>query len=40
MLEEKGTVGTGSPLREITSIGMNRIKALERSRLPMPTTVS
>lgn len=35
-----GTVGTGSPLREITSLGMNGIKALERSRLPMPTNVS
>lgn len=29
-----GTVRTVSPLREITSFGMNGIKALERSRLP------
>lgn len=35
-----GTVRTGSPLREITSFGMNGSKALERSRLPMPTNVS
>lgn len=35
-----GTVGTDSPLEELTSSGMNGIKALERSRLPMPAKVS
>lgn len=35
-----GTEGTGSSLREITSLGMNGIKALERSRVPMLTNVS
>ena len=35
-----GTGRTGSPLGEITSLGMNGSKALERSRLLMPTNVS
>lgn len=35
-----GIVGTASPLGELTSSGMNGIKALERSRLPVPAKVS
>lgn len=35
-----GTVGTDSALGELTSSGMNGIKALQRSRLPMPANVS
>lgn len=35
-----GTVRTVSLLREITSFGMNGIKALERSTLSVPANVS
>lgn len=35
-----GTMGTDSPLGELTSSGTNGIKALERSRLPVPAKVS